>query len=59
MAGCCGAEIPIERWLGLAWYGYPLPKRWWRWWRYGVPVGGWRGCGCPKLTQDAWAWLWS
>ena len=51
---CCG--VSIVKWLGLRWYGEPMPRRWWKRWRTGMR-GPWKGCGCLVKPKEAWVQL--
>lgn len=50
------AEDGIVRWLGIEWYGVPMPVRWWL--RLTHPkrpkIRGFSGCGCVKVLKDLW-----
>lgn len=39
-------KLPIYRWLGVEWYGYPKPLKWRR-----EPKDG---CGCIVRLKQAW-----
>lgn len=58
-AGCFG-DGWIE-WLGVRWYGVPIPLRWLLRVRVKVPLSG---CGCVVRLKDVWTrikergWLW-
>jgi hypothetical protein len=41
---------------GAAWYGAPMPLRWWFRARFGVWARV-EGCGCVKMLKDAWLWV--
>lgn len=37
--------VPLYRWLGVLWYGYPMPLR-------TKKITDRRGCGCVKVLKD-------
>lgn len=43
---CCGKRIAIYRWLGVRWYGVPMPVRVWRRVANKEPLKSHNGCGC-------------
>lgn len=49
----------VVRWLGLRFYGVPMPVRLAAWWFHGSHrrPGFWPGCGCAKWFKDLWTTL--
>lgn len=51
------ASVVWAPWLkGVAWYGIPMPLRWWIMLRHGV-VRRYEGCGCLVAVKRAAPWL--
>lgn len=50
----------IVRWLGVRWYGVPMPIRLWAWATHPKHPrpGTFSGCGCVKVLKDAATRAW-